>query len=79
MSSDEIRKHGAVTEYRPDDDSVSGGSDKSVQSEAIGAEGDLPANSATSGGQAGRINTIDHPATPDRDGGERDENSGLTR
>jgi hypothetical protein len=77
--SEDIRKHGAVTEYRPDDDRISGGRDHSVQTEALGADGDLPANSATSGGAAGRINTVDHPATPERDGGERDENRGLTR
>ncbi|HEX9983041.1 MAG TPA: hypothetical protein VGF69_07245 [Thermoanaerobaculia bacterium] len=79
---DEIVKHGAVTEYRPHKDDVSGGADKSVQTEALGAEGaaNLSNSSASSGGAAGRVNTIDHNPTPKRDGGENDDNtSDLTR
>jgi hypothetical protein len=81
MANDEIRKRGAVTEYRPDEKDVSGGSDKSVQTEALGAEGsqNLPANSATSGGAAGRINDLEPNKTPERDGGLNDNNRGLTR
>lgn len=79
---DEIVKHGAVTEYRPHKDDVSGGADKSVQTEALGAEGaaDLSNSSASSGGAAGRVNTVDHNPTPERDGGERPDDQGdLTR
>ncbi|HEX2061269.1 MAG TPA: hypothetical protein VHK90_11050 [Thermoanaerobaculia bacterium] len=69
--NDEVIKHGPVTEYRPHKDDVSGGSDKSVQTEAKGAEGsaNLSSSSASSGGAAGRIDTIDHNPTPRRDGG----------
>jgi hypothetical protein len=80
--SDEKRQRGAVTDYRPDDDRVSGGADKSVQSEALGAEGseDLAYNSSTSGGAAGRVNTVSHNPTPNRAGGERDdEPADITR
>jgi hypothetical protein len=81
MANDEVRKHGAVTEYRPKDDHVSGGRDKSVQTEALGAEGssNLSNSSATSGGAAGRINDLDHNPTPKRDGGENENPSDLTR
>jgi hypothetical protein len=73
MSKDEIRKHGAVTEYRPDRDDISGGRDKSVQAEALDAEGidNLAATSGSSGGGAGRID--DDVRKPDRAGGERDD------
>ena len=66
MSKGEIRKRGPVTEYRPDEDDLKGGSDHSVQSEALGAEGsdDLASGGATSGRAAGRINDLD-----DRRGG----------
>lgn len=69
--NDEIRKEGAKTEYRPEKDDVSGGADKSVQTEALGAEGsaNLYTTGATSGGAAGRINDLDHNPTPRRDGG----------
>lgn len=68
---DEIIRDGARTEYRPQKDDVSGGRDKSVQSEATGAEGasDLQNTGATSGGAAGRFSTIDHDPAPKRDGG----------
>jgi hypothetical protein len=68
---DEIIKHGAVTEYRPHKDDVSGGRDKSVQSEATGAEGasDLQSSGSTSGGVAGRITDLDPNEPPRRDGG----------
>jgi len=73
MAKDEIRKHGAVTDYRPDRDDVSGGSDKSVQTEALGAEGltNLGATSGSMGGAAGTIN--DDVRKPNRAGGERDD------
>ena len=50
-----------MTDYRPNEDDVKGGSDHSVQSEALGAEGseNLANDSATSGGAAGRIDEID--------------------
>ncbi|HEX8410015.1 MAG TPA: hypothetical protein VF883_14230 [Thermoanaerobaculia bacterium] len=69
---DEIIHHGPVTEYRPHKDDVSGGRDKSVQSEATGAEGasDLNAAGSTSGGAAGRLSSPDHNEPPRRDGGE---------
>lgn len=81
MGKDEIRKRGDVTDYRPDDDRVSGGRDHSVQSEALGAEGsaDLGVTSGTSGGAGGRIEDLDANPTPDRDGGENPANRGLTR
>ena len=80
MTKDEIRKHGDVTEYRPNRDDVSGGRDKSVQTEALGAEGldNFAATSALSGGAAGRIE--DDVRKPNRAGGERDDvDPGLTR
>jgi hypothetical protein len=80
MAKDEIRKHGAVTEYRPERDDVSGGRDKSVQSEALGAQGldNLAATSGSSGGSAGTIE--DDVRKPNRAGGERDDvDPGLTR
>ena len=69
--NDEIRREGAKTEYRPHKDDVSGGREKSVQSEARGAEGstDLQNSGATSGGAAGRFSTLDHNAAPQRSGG----------
>jgi hypothetical protein len=69
--NDEVITHGAVTEYRPHKDDVSGGSDKSVQSEATGAEGasDLNTAGSTSGGAAGRITSLEHNQPPRRDGG----------
>jgi hypothetical protein len=72
----DIRKDGAVTEYRPDDQSVRGGKDHSVQSEALGADMDenLAASSATSGGAAGRFNDLDPNPLPQRDGGENPNN-----
>lgn len=81
MADEETRKRGAVTEYRPNDDHVSGGSDKSVQSEALGAEGsaNLSNSGATSGGAAGRINDLEHNPTPRRDGGENPNNRGRSR
>lgn len=81
---DEIIKHGAVTEYRPHKDDVSGGSDKSVQKEALGAEGleNLSATSGSSGGASGRINTVEHTPTPKREADGEPEpgnRGGLTR
>jgi hypothetical protein len=79
MAKDEIRKHGAVTEYRPERDDVSGGSDKSVQTEAIGAQGsqNIDVTSSTSRGGGGEFS--DEVAKPDRAGGEReDSDHGLT-
>jgi hypothetical protein len=72
MADDEIKKHGAVTEYRPNDDRARGGKTHSVQTEALGADGseNLSNTSASSGGAAGRINDLDHNPTPKRDGGE---------
>jgi hypothetical protein len=69
--NDEIIHHGPITEYRPHKDDVSGGRDKSVQSEATGAEGASDLNSAgsTSGGAAGRFSSPDHNEPPRRDGG----------
>lgn len=68
MANEDIRKHGAVTEYRPEKDDVSGGSDKSVQTEAIGAEGDrnLTSTSATSGGAGGQISNLESDQSPPR-------------
>lgn len=83
--NDEVIHKGPITEYRPHADHVSGGSDKSVQKEAIGAEGieDLSATSGTSGGApSGRISGVDQEyGRPRRDGGERDDNQdgNLTR
>lgn len=81
--NDEVKRHGSITEYRPHKDDVSGGSDKSVQAEATGAEGasDLHNTSATSGGEAGRITDLGANPTPKRDGGEREdaEPGGITR
>lgn len=55
--AEDIRHRGPITEYRPEKDDVSGGRDKSVQSEAVGAEGssNLAQSGTTSGGAAGRI------------------------
>ena len=73
---DDIRHRDAVTDYRPNDDTVKGGNDRSVQAEAVGAEGDenLLNSGATSGGAAGRLNDLEPNATPRRDGGENPEN-----
>jgi hypothetical protein len=59
----ETRQRGAVTEWRPDDDRVSGGSDHSVQTEAHRAEGsaNLANDSATMGGAAGTVSEADRP------------------
>jgi hypothetical protein len=48
-------------EFRPDDDRLSGGSDGSVQKEALGKEGseELGNTSATAGGAAGKIEELD--------------------
>ena len=70
---DEVIQKGPITEYRPHKDDVSGGRDKSVQTEATGAEGlaDMAATSATSGGDAmSRIPESDSYQRPRRDGGE---------
>ncbi|HEY0144000.1 MAG TPA: hypothetical protein VGF48_24145 [Thermoanaerobaculia bacterium] len=80
----EIIHRGPITEFRPHADHVSGGSDKSVQKEALGAEGieDLSATSGTSGGApGGKISEGDSYARPRRDGGEREDNrdGNLTR
>lgn len=82
----EIRHEGAKTHYREHKDDVSGGRDKSVQTEALGKEGlaDLSVTSGTSGGAAGRIVEVDTNASPVREsvdekdpkGGNR---GGLTR
>ncbi|HEY0156909.1 MAG TPA: hypothetical protein VGF28_06395 [Thermoanaerobaculia bacterium] len=70
---DEIIKHGPITEFRPHKDDVSGGRDKSVQTEATGAEGlaDMNVTSGSSGGAAGRIPESDSYQRPRRDGGEQ--------
>ncbi|HYO77942.1 MAG TPA: hypothetical protein VE010_15900 [Thermoanaerobaculia bacterium] len=70
---DEIIHKGPITEFRPHKDDVSGGRDKSVQTEAKGAEGltDMLTTSGSSGGGAGRITEIDESyQRPKRDGGE---------
>lgn len=78
MANDEIKRHGAITEFRPDDDRISGGKDHSVQTEARGDEGieNLPGNSATSGGAGGGINTIEHNPVPKRHGDDESGNRG---
>ena len=70
--NDEIIHKGPITEYRPHKDDVSGGRDKSVQTEAKGAEGiaDLQTTSGSSGGGAGRIPEPDRTGKPNRAGGE---------
>lgn len=70
MASEDIRRHGPITEYRPEKDDVSGGRDKSVQSEARGAEGssELSNSGATGGGAAGRIENLDPNPAPKRHG-----------
>jgi hypothetical protein len=72
---DEVIHKGPITEYRPHKDDVSGGRDKSVQSEATGAEGasDLNVAGSTSGGAAGRFSSPDHNPAPRRDGGLSDD------
>lgn len=81
--NDEIIERGPVTEYRPHKDDVSGGRDKSVQTEALGAEGlaDLSVTSGSSGGSAGRINDVDHNPAPTRHGDDAEPGNrgGLTR
>jgi hypothetical protein len=70
---DEVIHKGPITEFNPHRDDVSGGRDKSVQTEATGAEGitDLTATSGSAGGDAmGRIPESDSYARPKRDGGE---------
>jgi hypothetical protein len=71
--NDEVIHKGPITEFNPHRDDVSGGRDKSVQTEATGAEGiaDLGATSGSAGGDAGsRIPESDGYARPKRDGGE---------
>jgi hypothetical protein len=70
--NDEVIHKGPITEFRPHKDDVSGGRDKSVQTEATGAEGasDLVSSGSTSGGAAGRFSSPDHNEPPRRDGGE---------
>lgn len=82
MAKEEIRKRGPVTDYRPNDREVLGGRNKSVQTEAIGAEGseDLANDGSTSGGAAGHINDPGRRPEPERrEGGVKGENRGLTR
>ena len=82
MAKEEIRKRGTVTDYRPDDNEVLGGKEKSVQSEATGAEGseNLANDSATNGGAAGRINDpAKRPEIARYEGGENEENGGRAR
>lgn len=69
---DEIIHKGPITEFRPHKDDVSGGRDKSVQTEARGAEGlaDLLVTSGSSGGSAGRITEGDNYQHAKSDGGE---------
>jgi hypothetical protein len=83
-NDDEIRHEGAKTIYREHKDDVSGGRDKSVQTEALGAEGaaNLSNTSASSGGAAGRIVDLDHNPTPKRESDGEPEpgnRGGLTR
>ena len=61
MANDEIRKHGAVTDYRPDDERLRGGKDHSVQTEALGEEGsaNLAQSGTTTSGAAGRVDDQD--------------------
>lgn len=70
-----MAKDDEITHKGPD---VSGGRDKSVQSEATGAEGASDLNSAgsTSGGAAGRFSSPDHNPAPRRDGGLSDPEAG---
>ena len=60
-NDDEIIHHDRITDYRPHKDDVSGGRDKSVQTEAKGAEGatDLQSSGSTSGGAAGEDSSAD--------------------
>ena len=76
--NDEIIHKGPITEYRPHKDDVSGGRDKSVQTEALGAEGiaDLNSASSTSSGGAGQFGSPEHNPAPRRDGGLSDPESG---
>lgn len=69
--NDEVIHHGSITDFRPHKDDVSGGRDKSVQSEATGAEGasDLQNAGATSAGAAGRISRLDENEGANRPGG----------
>ena len=66
MANDETRKRGAVTDYRPDDDTLRGDNHHSVQSEALGEEGDanLSQSGTTMSGGSGQIEDLDKdPAT----------------
>ena len=83
---EEVRHEGAKTFYREHKDDVSGGRDKSVQAEALGAEGatSLSNTSASSGGAAGRIVDLDPNPTPEREAadptnGKAGNRGGLTR
>lgn len=70
---DEIIHKGPITEFRPHKDDVSGGRDKSVQTEAKGAEGlaDMSVTSATSGGDAmSNISESSGYQRPKNSGGE---------
>jgi hypothetical protein len=64
----EIRHEGAKTIYRGEKDDVSGGRDKSVQTEALGAEGTANLSNAgsSSGGAAGRIEDVEGQPAPGR-------------
>jgi hypothetical protein len=66
---EEVRHEGAKTFYREHEDGVSGGRDKSVQTEALGADGaaNLSNSGASSGGAAGRIVDLEHNPTPKRE------------
>ncbi|MGN6186498.1 MAG: hypothetical protein ACTHQM_22920 [Thermoanaerobaculia bacterium] len=68
-------REGTIKEYRPHEDHISGGRDKSVQNEALGAEGasDLQSSGSSSGGAAGRFSSPDHNPTPRRDGGKAEK------
>jgi hypothetical protein len=85
-NEDEIRHEGAKTHYREHKDDVSGGRDKSVQSEALGAEGasNLSNSGSSSGGAAGRIEELDANPAPVRESADEKNpkpgnRGGLTR
>lgn len=85
-NEDEVRHEGAKTIYREHKDDVSGGRDKSVQTEALGKEGlaNLSVTSGSSGGAAGRIVDLDDNASPKNEAADPEDpkpgnRGGLTR
>ncbi len=61
MAEQDKRQLGPITDVRPNDDCLRDGKDHSVQSEAWGEEGsdNLANDGATSGGAAGRVDSLD--------------------